>query len=171
MFKKGHKIRTSNYNLPFRNGYRPHFSLVVFKKVAFSSKKHPISRPKRWTRLEEKCYCYQKSGSESFNNGTVYRRVGFLTRLHNILQTIHSTLSKTFYRWKWIWRVNGRLQFRKTSSPSMYQNVTEGKLMLFGWKKFKLVRSILAGTRSLSSHHGHCWRHEHSHSRKKQSQR
>ena len=39
---------------------------------------------------------------------------------------------QTFYRSNWIWKVNGNLEIsKKISNPSLYQIVTEGKVMFF----------------------------------------
>ena len=41
------------------------------------------------------------------------------------------------------------VEISEISYPSMYQNVTEQKIMFFDRKSFKLVRMILSGHRSL----------------------
>ena len=40
-FKVQDRVRTSKYGLPFRRGYKPQFTKVVFEIVAISSKKPP----------------------------------------------------------------------------------------------------------------------------------
>ena len=38
-FNFGDRVRISKYNLPFRIGYKPRFTLEVFEIVAFTSRK------------------------------------------------------------------------------------------------------------------------------------
>ena len=40
-FKIGDRVRISKYELPFRKGYKPQFTLEVFEIVALSSRKPP----------------------------------------------------------------------------------------------------------------------------------
>ena len=40
-FKIGDRVRISKYDLPFREGYKPHFKKEVFESVAISSRKPP----------------------------------------------------------------------------------------------------------------------------------
>ena len=41
MFKIGDRDRIPKYDLPFRKGYKPHFTQEVFEIVAISSRKPP----------------------------------------------------------------------------------------------------------------------------------
>ena len=56
------------------------------------------------------------------------------------------------------------------TNPSMYKNVTQGKFTFFD-KSFKFVRILPSGTWFSPFHYEYCWSHEHSQSRKTQSQR
>ena len=64
-----------------------------------------------------------------------------------------------------------KVAISEISYPSMYQNVTERKFMVFVKKSFTFFRIILFGTWGFPFHYGYCWRHKYSHSRKKESQR
>ena len=59
----------------------------------------------------------------------------------------------------------------KNLLPSIVPNCHGGNIPVFRQKTFKFVRLPLSGTWSLHFHSGYCWNHEHSHSRKTQSQR
>ena len=41
VFKTGDRLRISKYDLPFRKGYKPHFTPGVFEIVAITTKKPP----------------------------------------------------------------------------------------------------------------------------------
>ena len=112
----------------------------------------------------------KKSLTKSYNNGTVYNRVGF----KGVCTTTFRQNTELFYKvlpeqlnLEGQWEV----AISEISHPSMYQKVTEGRFM-FSWQETsKLVTLLLSGTWSLLCHYGYCWSHEHSHSRKTQSQR
>ena len=40
-FKIGDRVRISKYDLPFRKGYKPHFTREVFEIVAIATRKPP----------------------------------------------------------------------------------------------------------------------------------
>ena len=40
-FKNGDRMRISKYDLPFRKGYKPHFTREVFEIVAIATRKPP----------------------------------------------------------------------------------------------------------------------------------
>ena len=60
--------------------------------------------------------------------------------------------------------------FSEISYPSMYQNITEGKVMFFDTKLSKSTSTynIEPGTWSIHFHHRHCGGYEYAYSRKKQ---
>ena len=70
----------------------------------------------------------RKSWSKSFNNGTVQNRVDFKCICANISKQYTEPFYKLFTRATESGWSMGGCNFRKTY-PSMYQNVTEGKLM------------------------------------------
>ena len=45
-FKIGDRVRISKYDLPFRKGYKPHFTRQVFEVVAIATKKHQHTQSK-----------------------------------------------------------------------------------------------------------------------------
>ena len=91
-------------------------------------------------------------------------------RLHNFFRTMHSALLQIFHRSNWIWKVKGRLQFRKNPT---YQctKCYKGGVHFFWHETFKVVKIQLSVTWSLPFHYGYCWSYERSDSRKIQAQR
>ena len=53
-------------------------------------------------------------------------------RLHNSCQTIYAALLLTFYRSNWIWKVNGRLQFR--NYPTHHCTKMSQRTVIKNWK-------------------------------------
>ena len=75
-----------------------------------------------------------------------------------------------FYRSTWNWKANRRLLFRKYLTQQCAKT-SQRENSCFWVKFFKVVWTVLSGTRSLPLQYGYCWTHENSHSRKTQSQR
>ena len=53
-FKIGDRLRISKYDLPFRKGYKPHFTREVFEVVAIATRKPPT-----YTIKDEQCEVIQ----------------------------------------------------------------------------------------------------------------
>ncbi len=112
----------------------------------------------------------RKSWSESFNVGIVYNRIGFKC----ICATISRHYTELFYKLftratESGWSMGG-CNFRNIL-PIIVPKCYGGKKYLFWQETFKVVRILLSRTWSLPFHYGFCWSDEHSHSRKRQSQR
>ena len=78
----------------------------------------------------------RKSWSKSFNNGIVYKRVGFKCICATISRQYTDLFYKLFTRATESGRATGGCNFRK-SYAWRYQNVTEGKYMFFDKKLTK----------------------------------
>ena len=112
----------------------------------------------------------RKSWSKSFNNGIVYNRVGFKF----ICATISRQYTELFYKLftratECGWSMGG-CKFRNIlpiNVPKCYGR----KIYVFWQETFRVIRILLPGTWSLPFHYGYCLSHEHSHSRRAQSQR
>ena len=112
----------------------------------------------------------RKSWSKSFNIGIVYNRVAFKC----ICATISRQNTELFYKLftratESGWSMGG-CNFRNIlhiKVPKSYG----GKIYVFWQKISKVIRILLPGNWCLPFHYGYCWSHEHSHSRKTQSQR
>ena len=76
IFKIGDRVRISNYDLPFRKGYKPQFTREVFQIVAIATRKPPT-----YTRMSKarlfKANFIKKNWLKSFNDGFIYDGVGF----------------------------------------------------------------------------------------------
>ena len=105
-----------------------------------------------------------------FNNGIDYNRVGFKCICTTIFRQYAELFYKLFNRATESGRSMRDWNFRNILTigvPKWYR----GKSYVFWQKTFKVIRILLPGTWSLPLHYGYCWSHEHSHSRKTQSQR
>ena len=94
----------------------------------------------------------------------------FPIHLYNFFQTIYWVFLETFYQSNWIWRVNGKLQFRNYPT-SQCANLSKSESPGFLIKFFENVRFLLSRTQSIPLHYGYWWRDEHSHSGGTQSRR
>ena len=169
-FKVGDRVRISKYDLPFRKGHEPQFTKEVFEIVAISSKKPPTYTIKDEEDEIIRGKFYQKSLSKSINNGIVYNGAGFKC----ICATNSSQYTELFYTLftratESGWSMGG-CNFRK-NLPINVPKCYGGENYVFWQETFKIVRILLSGTWFLPFHYGFCWSHEHSHSRKIQSQR
>ena len=112
----------------------------------------------------------RKSWWKSFNDGVVYNRVAFKC----ICTTISRQYTELFYKLFTRATESGRSMGGCSFGNILPINVPKGhggKIYVFWQETFKFVRILLPGTWSLPFHYGYCWSHEHSHSRKTQSQR
>ena len=111
----------------------------------------------------------RKSWSKSFNKGIVYNRVGFKC----ICATVSRQYTELFYKFFTRATESGRLMagcsFRNIPTINV-PKYHRGKTYFFCQEIFKVVWFLLSGTWSLPFLYGPCWSHEHSHSRKTQSQ-
>ena len=112
----------------------------------------------------------RKRWSKSFNNGTVYNRVGFKC----ICTTISRQYTELFYKLfaratETGWSMGGcnLRNIVPINVPKCYGR----EIYVFWQETFKIIRILLPGTWSLPFPYGYCWSYEHFHSRKTQSQR
>ena len=111
-----------------------------------------------------------KIWSKSFNNGTLYNRVAF----ECICATFSRQYTELLYRLFTGGTESGRSLGGCNFAIILPINVPKchgGNGYVFWQKTFKVVKILLSGTWSLPFHYGYCWNHEHSLSRKTQSQR
>ena len=112
----------------------------------------------------------RNSWSKSFNSGIVYNWVGFKCIWATISRQCIDLFYKIFTRaTEYGWSMGG-CNFRNIlpiNVPKCYR----GKIYVFWQETFKVIRILLPGTWPLLFHYGYFWSHEHSHSRKTQSQR
>ena len=88
--------------------------------------------------------------------------------LHSFFQTKNSSLSKTFRRSNWIWKVKGRLHFRKYPAHQC-SRMLQRRSSCF-WIKIFQKWWIWCLEPGLNPSITECWNHEHSQSRLTQSQ-
>ena len=145
-FKIGDKVRVSIYEIPYRAGYKPQFTKEVFETVAISSRKLPT-----YTINEQDesiaVNFIRKSWSKSFNNGFVYKRVGFKC----ICTTISRQYTELFHKLSTRatesgWSMGG-CNFRNIL-PINVPKCCGGKIFLWH-ETSKVVGILLPGTWSL----------------------
>ena len=97
----------------------------------------------------------RKSWSKSFNNGIAYNRVG-IKCIRTTISRQYSELFTNFLPEQLKLEGLGEVAISEITYPSMYRNVTEGKLMFFDKKIFKVIRILLPGAWYLSVDYGYC---------------
>ena len=169
-FKLGDKVRISKYDLMFRKGYSHSLHKRFSKLLNFfpENLQHTQWRMNKM-RLSAVNFI-RRSWSKSFSNGIVYNRVGFKCICTTFSRQYTELFHKLFIRATESARSIGGCNFRNIL-PINVPKCHGGKNYVFWQKIFKVVRFLLSGTWSLPFHYGYCWSHEHSQSRKTQSQR
>ena len=76
-FKIGDRVRNSEYDLPFRKGYKPQFTREVFEILAIATRKPPTYTIKDVQDEIIQGKFYRKELIRVINNGFAYNRVGF----------------------------------------------------------------------------------------------
>ena len=134
-FESGDRVRISKYDLPFRKGYKPQFTEEVLENVAISSRKPPtyttkdeqddIIRGKFYQK--DKCHLIMEllkiglvwnASAQLFPDNTLSSFTKFLPEQLNLDGQWEVAISEKSY-------------------PSMYQNVTEGEIIIFDKKLSK----------------------------------
>ena len=77
VFKTGEREQLSKYDFPFRKGYKPQFTWEVSEIVAIAKKNHQHTQSRMTKTRLFKATFIEKCWLKSFNNGLVYKRVGF----------------------------------------------------------------------------------------------
>ena len=112
-FESGDRVRMPKYDLPFKKGYRPHFTKDVFEIVPISSRKPPLYTIKDEQDEIIRAKYYQKEVIKVIWQWNRLQKSWFEMHLSNYSHTIYWALLQNFYRSNWTWMVNGRLQFQK----------------------------------------------------------
>ena len=163
--------------------------LRVYRKPKFTTRQctsfsrtdlHPTESYKRKIKLPKKKTIEDEEDenlSGKFYRKALFRAIWQWNRLqkswllwipHSCFQTKHSDLLQTFWRNQKNHERQHEIKISAKTSPSLFQNDTEGKFVDFDIKKFKIISVLPHGALSLPIQY--CWIHEHVHSREKQSQ-
>ena len=138
-FKYGDRYRISNYDLPFRNGWKPQFTKEVLEIVAISSRKPPTYTIKMKEMTVTAVNFMRKIWSNSFNNGIVYKKVGFIC----ICATFSTQKFELFHELLTRATESGRPMGGCNFANILAINVPKchgGKIYVFWQKTFKVIR-------------------------------
>ena len=129
-FKIGDRVRISKYDLLFRKGYKPQFTREVFEIVAI-----PTTKPPTFTIKDEQGeviqgkFC-QKELIKSFNNGFVYKRVGFQRFWRIVFRQYFQFFYKLFTRATKLGGAMGGCNFRNIL-PINVPKYNRGEIQVF----------------------------------------